>query len=50
MIGQYLWRREEQNKKFDINQHGNSDADEFVKPEAIEVEIDDEKMKKETKA
>ncbi|KAK6217141.1 vitamin h transporter [Colletotrichum tabaci] len=49
MIGQYLWRREEQNKKFDINQHGNSDADEFVKPEAIEVEIDDEKMKKETK-
>ncbi|OBR07126.1 putative Vitamin H transporter [Colletotrichum higginsianum IMI 349063] len=50
MIGQYLWRREEQTKKFDINQHGNSDADEFVKPEAIEVEIDDEKMKKETKA
>ncbi|TQN64823.1 Pantothenate transporter liz1 [Colletotrichum shisoi] len=49
MIGQYLWRREERNKKFDINQHGNSDADEFAKPEAIEVEIDDEKMAKSTK-
>ncbi|OLN86380.1 Pantothenate transporter liz1-like protein 7 [Colletotrichum chlorophyti] len=49
LIGQYLWRREEQTRKFDINKPGNSSADEFVKPEALQVEIGDEKETKETR-
>lgn len=47
MVGQYLWRREEQSKKFDIN--ANASEDELNKPEAMQVEVLDEKETKETK-
>ncbi|KAL0938069.1 Pantothenate transporter liz1-like protein 7 [Colletotrichum truncatum] len=49
LVGQYLWRREEQTKKFDINQPGNTSSDEFGKPEELQVEISDEKDVKETR-
>jgi hypothetical protein len=48
LLGQYLWRRDEQTKKFDINAHSNED--EFQKPDAVHVEVVDEKETKETKA
>lgn len=49
MIGQYLWRREEKSRKFDINAPGNSSEDEFAKPEALHLEVSDEKGTKETR-
>lgn len=48
MIGQYLWRREEQTKKFDIN--ANTSEDELAKPEAMYVEVLEDKETKETRA
>jgi hypothetical protein len=48
MIGQYLWRREEQTKKFDIND--TTSEDELHKPDTVQVEMLDEKETKETRA
>ncbi|OWY50685.1 uncharacterized protein AALT_g11856 [Alternaria alternata] len=41
MVGQYLWRREEKSKKFDINKQ--EDEDVFNKPEAVHIEVADDK-------
>lgn len=40
MVGQYLWRREEQSKKYDINAPSN-DEDELKGSEVLHVEIKD---------
>jgi hypothetical protein len=37
MIGQYLWRREEHMKKFDIN--ASTSVDELEKPDTVQVEV-----------
>ena len=47
MIGQYLWRREEQTKKFDIN--ANTSEDELQKPDAMHVEVMGEKDTRENR-
>ena len=45
MVGQYLWRREEKTKKFDINRQ--EDEDVLNKPEAVHIEVADDKTMKE---
>lgn len=40
MVGQYLWRREEHSKKYDINATSN-DEDELKGSEVLHVEIKD---------
>lgn len=47
MIGQYLWQREEKMKKFDIN--ANTSEDELHKPDAVHVEVMDDKDLRESK-
>jgi hypothetical protein len=44
MIGQYLWRREEKTRKFDINRPEGED--ELEKSEAVYVEVADGKATK----
>jgi hypothetical protein len=47
MIGQYLWQRDEKMKKFDIN--ANTSEDELHKPDAVHVEVMDDKDLRESK-
>lgn len=49
MVGQYLWRREERTKKFDINAPVASSEDELKDPEMLHVEINDEKTSREAR-
>lgn len=48
MIGQYLWRREEKTRKFDINRPEGED--ELEKSEAVYVEVTDGKATKYSRA
>lgn len=47
LVGQYLWRREEQSKKYDINE--NTGEDELQKPDTVQVEVLEDKERKETR-
>ena len=48
MIGQYLWRREEHMKKFDIN--ASTSVDELEKPDTVQVEVLHDKEAKQMRA
>jgi hypothetical protein len=39
MVGQYLWRREERTKKYDINAQSETTVDGLKDPEIMHVEV-----------
>jgi hypothetical protein len=48
MVGQYLWRREEHMRKFDIN--ASTSVDELEKPDTVQVEVLHDKETNQMKA